>query len=155
MSHVTHMNESCHTGEWVMSHVWMSHVSNMNESCHKYEWIMSHIWMISVTVCAILQNACCERISRVPYEWVMSRIWSGMSMLQYVAAWCSVVQSGAVSCSVLQRGAVCRTKPTLSCQLSGCRSRGYQYVIDLLLMSYVGLSVINVVTNICMLLHMS
>ena len=26
MSHVTHMNESCHT--------WMSHVTHMNESCH-------------------------------------------------------------------------------------------------------------------------
>ena len=34
MSHVTHMNESCHTYEWVMSHIWMSHVTHMNESCH-------------------------------------------------------------------------------------------------------------------------
>ena len=44
MSHVTHMNESCHTHEWVMSHtyewvmshMWMSHVTHMNESCHTY-----------------------------------------------------------------------------------------------------------------------
>ena len=28
------MNESCHTYEWVMSHMWMSHVTLMNESCH-------------------------------------------------------------------------------------------------------------------------
>ena len=57
MSHVTHMNESCHTYEWVMSrrhaihlrHLvlrldtrWrMSHVTHMNESCHTYEWVMS------------------------------------------------------------------------------------------------------------------
>jgi len=37
MSHVTHMNESCHTYEWVMSHVWTSHVTHMNESCHTFE----------------------------------------------------------------------------------------------------------------------
>jgi len=33
------MNESCHTYEWVMSHVWMSHVTRMNESCHTYECV--------------------------------------------------------------------------------------------------------------------
>jgi len=41
MSHVTHGNESCHTYEWVMSHIWMSHVTHMNESCHTYEWVES------------------------------------------------------------------------------------------------------------------
>ena len=51
-------NESCHTYEWVMSHMWMSHVTHMNESCHTYEWVMSHIWM---------------RLAG--YEWVMSHIW--------------------------------------------------------------------------------
>jgi len=40
MSHVSHMNESCLTHEWVMSHIWMSHVSHMNESCLTYE---SHV----------------------------------------------------------------------------------------------------------------
>jgi len=61
--HVTHMNESCHTYEWVISyewvtsHIWMSHathkrmshVTHMNESCHTYEWVMSHIWMSHAT----------------------------------------------------------------------------------------------------------
>ena len=42
MSHVTLMNESCHTYEWVMSHIWMSHVTLMNESCHTYETVMQH-----------------------------------------------------------------------------------------------------------------
>ena len=28
------MNESCHTYEWVMSHIWMSHVTHTNKSCH-------------------------------------------------------------------------------------------------------------------------
>ena len=43
------MNESCHTYEWVMSHIQTSHVTHMNESCHTYEWVMSHIWMSHVT----------------------------------------------------------------------------------------------------------
>jgi len=29
--------------EWVVSHICMSHVPHMNESCHLYEWVMSHI----------------------------------------------------------------------------------------------------------------
>jgi len=51
MSHVTHMNESCHTYEWVMSHIWMSCVTHMNELCHRYEWGMSHTyeWVMSHT----------------------------------------------------------------------------------------------------------
>ena len=48
MSHVTHMNESCHTYKchtyvWVMSHIRTSPATHMNESCHTYEWVMSHI----------------------------------------------------------------------------------------------------------------
>ena len=48
MSHVTHVNESWHAYEWVMSHTWMSHVSHvtcMIESCHTCKWAMSHLWM--------------------------------------------------------------------------------------------------------------
>jgi len=30
-----------HTDEWVMSHRWMSHVTHMNESCHTHERVMS------------------------------------------------------------------------------------------------------------------
>jgi len=41
VSHVTHMNKSSHTYEWVMSHLWMSHVT--------LEWVMSHIWISHVT----------------------------------------------------------------------------------------------------------
>ena len=28
-----------------MSQIWMSHVAHLNESCHAQEWVMSHIWM--------------------------------------------------------------------------------------------------------------
>ena len=51
MSHVAHMNESCHTYEWVMSHTWMSHVSHscvshINETCytykcHTFQWVIT------------------------------------------------------------------------------------------------------------------
>jgi len=41
--HVTHMNEFCHTYEWVLSLIWMSHVTHMHESCHSYEWAMSRM----------------------------------------------------------------------------------------------------------------
>jgi len=33
MGHVTRMNGSCRTYEWVMSHIRMGHVAHMNESC--------------------------------------------------------------------------------------------------------------------------
>jgi len=34
MSQVTHMNESCHTCAYVMSHMWMSRVTRVTMSCH-------------------------------------------------------------------------------------------------------------------------
>ena len=66
MCQVTHMNESCHASEWVMSRIWMSHVTYMNESCHISECVMSRIWMSHVTH---LNESCHV------YEWVMSHIW--------------------------------------------------------------------------------
>jgi len=35
---------SFRTCEWGMSHIWMSHVTHVNETCHKYEWGMSQVW---------------------------------------------------------------------------------------------------------------
>jgi len=43
------MNESCHTYERVVSHIWTSRVTHMNESCHTYERVMSHILLCRVT----------------------------------------------------------------------------------------------------------
>ena len=60
------MNESCHTYEWVISHVWMGHVTHMNESCNTYEWVMSHIWMSHVTH---------MNESHHTYEWGLSYVW--------------------------------------------------------------------------------
>ena len=65
MGHVTHMIDLCHTYEWVMSHTWMSHVTHMNELCHTYEWVMSHIWMSHDTH---------RNESWHTYRWVMAQI---------------------------------------------------------------------------------
>jgi len=50
MSHVTHVNESHHTYQWVTSHMSMSHITHINESrhtcqwvIHTYQWVTSHI----------------------------------------------------------------------------------------------------------------
>ena len=37
MSHVTHMDESCHTYGYGMSHISTSRVTHVNASCHTYE----------------------------------------------------------------------------------------------------------------------
>jgi len=42
MCHVTHMNESCHTYAWVMSHTGMSRVTYMNESCQQQQLLVYH-----------------------------------------------------------------------------------------------------------------
>jgi len=55
--HVTHMDESCHSYEWVTSHTIaattgrypVDHVAYMNESHHTYEWVISHIWVNHMT----------------------------------------------------------------------------------------------------------
>ena len=90
MRHGTHMDESCQTHRWVMSHVWMSHVAHVDESCHTYameeschtyasntwfnglckschayEWVMSHIFMSHATH---MHESCHT------YAWVMSHI---------------------------------------------------------------------------------
>jgi len=70
MIHVTHMNESCHTREWVMSHTWMSHVTHTNESCHTHEKVMSRTWMRHVTH----MNASCHT-----HEWVILHTWMSHS----------------------------------------------------------------------------
>ena len=46
----THMNKACRT--WWISYIriFLGHVTYMNESCHTYEWVMSHVWMSNVYV---------------------------------------------------------------------------------------------------------
>jgi len=98
MSHVTHINESCYTHEWVMSHTWMSHVTHMNESRHTYKIraCCVCIWMTWHTMYVIHQAPPFRKQRRQP-----------------VAACCSVLQCVAVCCSVLQ-WATCNKEATTS-----------------------------------------
>ena len=73
MGHVTHMHGSCHTCEWVMSHICSSRVTtHMNKSCHTYECIMSHAWRhtyrINIVSCHTLHQSCHS------HEWIFPHI---------------------------------------------------------------------------------
>jgi len=76
MSHGTHMNESRHTYEWVMAHIWMSHGTHMNESWHTYEWVMAHISSHGTHV---------EKSWHI-HKGVMAHIW--MSHGTHIKSWC-------------------------------------------------------------------
>jgi len=85
LSHVTHMNESCHTYGWVMSHTWMSHVTHMNESCHTYEWVMAPI---------ILHKSRYHTATHC-------------NTLQRNATHCNTLQRNATHCNTLKHTATC------------------------------------------------
>jgi len=94
MSHVTHMNESCRTHEWVMSHTWMSHFPMYEcfiwHTCKvllTYQWVMSHshvthigmshvthIWMSHVTHIRV-SHFIHKRVMSHKHEWVKSHTW--------------------------------------------------------------------------------
>jgi len=110
------MNESCHTFEWVvshiggigecargsrisfrwvMSHICMSYVMHMNEPCHTCEWIMSHIWIrqyntlkaLHILLAALwISHIAHMNESHHAYECVMSHIW--MSHVAHLNASC-------------------------------------------------------------------
>jgi len=61
MCRVMYVNESCHTCEWVMSHMWMSHVTRVNGSCM---W-MSHVTRVNDSCHARMNESCHTWMSRV------------------------------------------------------------------------------------------
>jgi len=75
--HVTHMNETCHTCRWDMSHIWMSHVTHMNETCHTCGWSMCEwghdsviyvTWLIQkcdMTYSYIWRDSCTQRCEAI------------------------------------------------------------------------------------------
>jgi len=76
-------NKSCHTYEWVMSHIWVSHSKQVNESCHISVGIKSQIWMNYVTNSHICTAKTAQNVfTRMhmnqlyhTHECVMSHIW--------------------------------------------------------------------------------
>jgi len=45
MSHVTHMQGSCHVYEYIFPQICMRCAAHVNASCHTNAWVMSHTWM--------------------------------------------------------------------------------------------------------------
>jgi len=72
VSHVTHMNESCHTRAWAMSHIPTNYFTRV-----WYEWVMSHASRmhyvccgryvcVSEIVCVCVCVGVCVCVSRIP-----------------------------------------------------------------------------------------
>jgi len=94
LSHVTLMSMWCII-RWawtqVMSNMRESHVSYVEESCHTYECVMSHIWMSHVTHVmshVTLMSMWC--IIRWAWQWVMSNM--RMSHVSYVHESCQICE---------------------------------------------------------------
>jgi len=64
--HVIHLNTSCHTFEYVVSYTWIRRVIHLNTSCHTFEYVVSYIWIRRVTHL----NTSCHT-----FEYVVSYIW--------------------------------------------------------------------------------
>ena len=85
-------------GGWVKSWLWMSHVSGMNESCHTDERVMSHIWMTHVTHTHTHTHTCTHiHKSTHPYIFCRKYTQSVQSSLLKTATHC------VVCCSILQK----------------------------------------------------
>jgi len=81
-----------------MSRVW----TRMNESCHTYDWVMSHIWTSHVThmkacLCTLSRRRVCMRLDCVfclpacmshathTYTWVTSHIWCAFGLRAWMS----------------------------------------------------------------------
>jgi len=73
------MNESWHTYEWVMAHIWMSHGTHMNDVSTHMIWVMAHIWVSHGTrineSCHTHEWCECTYESLHIFEWVKAHIW--------------------------------------------------------------------------------
>jgi len=75
MSHVTYVNESCHTCGWFMLHMWMSHVTHVNESCHALERVVTYDTLSDPAFCDMRCYVTHMHESCHTCEWVMSHMW--------------------------------------------------------------------------------
>jgi len=78
-THVTDMNESYHTPgtrrRW-REYDHISHVSHMIQSWHRYDWVMSHTWYSSPLGRINSYESCLTYNSIMYiYDWVMSHTW--------------------------------------------------------------------------------
>jgi len=79
MSHIWVRNKgTARESRWVMSHTWMSHVTLMNESCHTHEWV--HMWtcVCHTYVCAMapiwVSESCHVRATGLLYMYTLKYV---------------------------------------------------------------------------------
>ena len=84
MSHVTHMNESCHTCEWVMSHIWMTLLICMKEPCHINDWAENA--QCHVYECAMNEQCHCNAHSYIWMSSVIVQLWH-INVIQMSYKW--------------------------------------------------------------------
>jgi len=87
---------------WFIFHMWMSHVQHMNESCRTKEWVMSHIGISHINMCRshvtysllflLPASGCWDGI----HEWFILHIW--MSHVHMSNMWMSHVARKKQSC---------------------------------------------------------
>jgi len=72
---MSHMNESCPTYDWVLSHTWMSHVPHMNQVPHTYKSM--HITCVSVYIskCIWTYTQTCMNIFSNIYAYTSKYPW--------------------------------------------------------------------------------
>jgi len=136
--HVTHMNESCHSAEYVTSHWWRSHgIWVAPASCHTHECVMSRIWMSHVSHLGMsqvtimheswyLSSTCVMNETRLAhtytYEGVISRVWTSTSPIwtRHIYVWhYSLIRTYVdESCHIYEW--VCLTHINESCHTHTC-----------------------------------
>jgi len=120
--YVTHMNESCHTYEWVVSHIWMSraYVSLLHRTApcicdmtHSYVW---HNPLIRVTW-LIHMCHCCTAPRPVYVTWLIhmcdtthSYVWRGSFICVTAAPHCAMY--------MWHDSFICVTQPTCMCDVA-------------------------------------
>jgi len=74
-SHITHINESCHTYKWVISHLWMRRwqYAQLFRTRHIYKRGMSHIYASRVTYDTYISESCHIHKSRRRYKCMSTR----------------------------------------------------------------------------------
>ena len=83
MSHVTHINESCHTYQWVLSHLGMSLVT-LWHICHVMTYkFMSHTWMHYVMSTYMSERMPSNIMTRMSHTCIRMTLWHVVSTWHY------------------------------------------------------------------------
>jgi len=118
------MNDSYHTYEWVMSHIFLGHLAHMNESRHTYEWVTSHIFLgVAWVVGCVWGGVSCKAHPRNTSQWLAMLFHvthlSGYIYICYYShmGWLRLVGSSKLQVSFAEYSLFCRAllqkRPTM------------------------------------------